>query len=346
MTFECVSCGSAARGSNLNVILSTVYPARPIQKDDDVTAQQIAHSRSRGPGNDGLSDIAGLTAGLIGVIIFGLTLPMTHFALEAFDVYAIGLGRAIPAALIAGAILAATRQPVPPRAVWPQIFAAAGGVIFGFPLFATAAMQFAASAHGGVILAFLPLATAMAGAVFAGERPSIGFWLAGIAGSALVLVFAMIEAGSFTLAPADLLLVGAVISAGVGYAFCGSLASRIGGWQTISWALVFSLPVLVPATFFLADPVPFDASAMAWTGFFYVSLGSQFIGFFFWIKGMELAGIAKTGQLQLLQPFITLAGAALLLGEDVGWRHAAFAFAIIAVVFIGRQLRVERTFRP
>jgi drug/metabolite transporter (DMT)-like permease len=310
-----------------------------------LTAQQIAGARSRGPGNDGLSDIAGLAAGLAGVIIFGLTLPMTHFALEGFDIYAIGLGRAIPAALIAGAILAATRQPVPPRALWPHIFAAAAGVIFGFPLLATAAMQYVPAAHGGVILAFLPLATAMAGAIFAGERPSPAFWLAGIAGSALVLVFAMIEAGGFKLELADLLLVGAVISAGIGYAFCGTLASRLGGWQTISWALVFSLPVLIPATLLLADPVPLGASAKAWAGFFYVSLGSQFIGFFFWIKGMELAGIARTGQLQLLQPFITLAGAALLLGESVGLRHAAFAVAIIAVVFVGRQLRVERTIR-
>ncbi|MGF1622393.1 MAG: DMT family transporter [Rhodomicrobiaceae bacterium] len=275
-----------------------------------MTAQQIADTPSRRPGNDGLSDIAGLAAGLVGVIIFGLTLPMTHFALDGFDIYAIGLGRAIPAALIAGAILAATRQPVPPRALWPQVFAAA------------------------------------AGAIFAGERPSPAFWLAGIAGSALVLIFAMVEAGDFTLELADLLLVGAVVSAGVGYAFCGTLAGRLGGWQTISWALVFSLPVLIPATFILADPVPLDASAKAWAGFFYVSLGSQFIGFFFWIKGMELAGIARTGQLQLLQPFITLAGAALLLGETVGLRHAAFALAIIAVVFIGRQLRVERTIRP
>jgi drug/metabolite transporter (DMT)-like permease len=311
-----------------------------------VTAQQIARTRSRRPGNDGLSDVAGLSAGLAGIIIFGLTLPMTHFALDGFDIYAIGLGRAIPAALIAGAILVATRQPVPPRALWPQIFLAAAGVIFGFPLFATAAMQYVPSAHGGVILAFLPLATAMAGAIFAGERPSTGFWLAGTAGSALVMVFAMIEAGSVALELADLLLVGAVISAGLGYAFCGTLASRIGGWQTISWALVFSLPVLIPATFLLADPVPLDASAAAWAGFAYVSLGSQFIGFFFWIKGMELAGIARTGQLQLLQPFVTLAGAALLLGETVGWRHAGFALAIVGVVFIGRRLRVERTIRP
>jgi len=305
--------------------------------------QRTAHDRLRRPDHDGLTKVGGLLAGLAGVVIFGMTLPMTHFALDGFDVYAVGLGRAILAAILAGIILAVTRQPVPSRADWPQLFAAAAGVVFGFPLFATAAMQFVPSAHGGVILAFLPLATAMAGAIIGGERPSIGFWIAGVAGSALVLAFAMVEAGGLALELADLLLVGAAISAATGYAVSGILARKIGGWQTISWALVFSLPVLVPVTMLLAKPIdPAELSLTAWGGFLYVAIMSQFVGFFFWNKGMALAGVARTGQLQLLQPFITLAAAALLLGEAVTLLHGGFALAIIAVVVIGRQLRIRQ----
>ena len=74
----------------------------------------------------------------------------------------------------------------------------------------------------------------------------------------------------------------------------------------------------------------------------YVSLMSQFVGFFFWNRGLALGGVARTGQLQLLQPFVTLAAAALLLGEDVGWRHAGFAAAVIGIVMLGRLLRVKK----
>ena len=95
----------------------------------------------------------------------------------------------------------------------------------------------------------------------------------------------------------------------------------------------------------LSSPPSWDGPWTAWLGFLYVSLGSQFLGFFFWNRGMALAGVAKTGQLQLLQPFVTLAAAALLLGEEVGWRHAGFALAIIGIVILGRQLRVERPAR-
>jgi drug/metabolite transporter (DMT)-like permease len=284
-------------------------------------------------------ELAGLFAGLGGVVIFGLTLPMTHLALAGFDRIFIGIGRAVPAALVAGTILAVTRQPLPGRESWLPLALVAIGCIFGFPLMATAAMQHVPAAHGGVILAILPLATAMAGAVMDGERPSLGFWLAGIAGSALVMAFAVVEAGSFTLQAGDLLLVGATA---VGYAQSGKLARKLGGWQVISWALVISLPFSLLAVVLFGGPVNWSAPRSAWLAFAYVALMSQYFGFFFWNSGMVLAGTAKTGQLQLLQPFVTLIGAYVLLGEAVGWRHLGFGMAVAAIVALGRRLRVER----
>ena len=288
------------------------------------------------------TELSGLIAGLVGVVIFGLTLPMTQVALEGFDRFFIGIGRAVPAALGAALMLAVTRQPVPRRESWRPLALVSIGCIFGFPLLATAAMQQVPAAHGGVILAVLPLGTAMAGALMDGERPSFGFWLAGIAGSVLVLAFAVIEAGSFTFQTGDLLLVAATVAAAVGYAESGMLARRMGGWQVISWALVFSLPFSVLAVSLFAGPVNWGAPTGAWLGFLYVSLMSPFFGFFFWNRGLALAGTAKTGQLQLLQPFVTLMASYFLLGEAVGWRHAGFALAVVAIVALGRQLRVER----
>ncbi len=282
----------------------------------------------------------GLLAGLTGVFIFGLTLPMTHFALEGFDAFTVGIGRAVPAAMLAGAVLWLNRVPFPPRRYWRNLCLTAAGIIFGFPICVTAAMQSAPAAHGGVILAMLPLASAMAAVVIAGERPSAGFWLAGVAGSALVAAYAMIEAGGYAPSAADFLLIGAVASAGIGYAYSGMLSRDLGGWQTISWALVFSLPAALPLTLVLTELPESPPPLTAWIGLVYVALMSQYVGFFFWNRGMALAGVARTGQLQLLQPFVTLPASALLLGETVGWRHAGFALAVVAVVAAGRRLRV------
>ena len=68
----------------------------------------------------------------------------------------------------------------------------------------------------------------------------------------------------------------------------------------------------------------------------------MFIGFFFWYKGLALGGIARVGQVQLIQPFLTLLGAAVILGELLELRTFLFALAIIAVVAIGRKMPIRR----
>jgi len=55
----------------------------------------------------------------------------------------------------------------------------------------------------------------------------------------------------------------------------------------------------------------------AWAGFAYVSICSMMLGFVFWYRGLALGGIAGVGQLQLLQPFLGLLLAGLVLGEPV-----------------------------
>lgn len=286
----------------------------------------------------------GLLSGLMAILVFGLTLPMTRLALDGFGPLTVSLGRAIPAALIASAVLFINGERFPQRKYWLNIIIAAVCVVFGFPILMTVAMFHVSAAHGGVMLAMLPLATAMAGALVAGERPSLAFWLAGVAGSALVVAFAVVEAGSFHLQLADLLLIGSIVAAGVGYSYSGMLARELGGLQTISWVLVFSLPVLIPLTWLFAEPVAGEPPLHALSGFVYVAVMSQLVGYFFWNKGMSLAGVARTGQLQLLQPFVTLPASALLLGETIGWHHVAFAVAVVCVVAVGRRLRVERKF--
>jgi drug/metabolite transporter (DMT)-like permease len=128
----------------------------------------------------------------------------------------------------------------------------------------------------------------------------------------------------------------------MGYAEGGRLSQTMGGHQVISWALVLSMPILLPATLWLAWSHGISASSRAWIGFGYVSLFSMFIGFFFWYKGLALGGIARVGQVQLLQPFMTMIGAAMVLGEPLNASNWLFAAAIIAVVALGRRMGIRR----
>jgi drug/metabolite transporter (DMT)-like permease len=282
-----------------------------------------------------------LLLALIGVAIFGLTLPATRMAVADFSPTFVMAGRALLAAALAAFTLLWARPTPPRREDWPRLAWFALCSIIGFPLLMNTAMRYAPASHGAVVLAVLPLLTAMAGAAVAGERPSIGFWACGVAGTATVFAYALLSgAGASQVHWADLLLAGAALCASMAYALGGELARRIGGWEVISWALVFSSPVMLVLLALFAWPINWQASPSAWAGFIYVSVFSMFLGFFAWNKSLAMGGIARISQLQLLQPFVGLAAAWVLLGEQIGWLEIVFALLVVALVALGWRMRV------
>lgn len=283
----------------------------------------------------------GMWLGVIGVAIFSLTLPFTRMAVAELNPVLVALGRAVVAAVASAILLWWLDAPRPTRTQMRALILTSLGVVVGFPVLSSIAMRYVPASHGAIVIGILPLATALFGALRFGERPSAGFWLAAVAGSVIVICFALWQGGG-ELHPADFALFGAVIAAAMGYAEGGRLSQTMGGQQVISWALVLSMPVLLPATVWLGWNYGVTASAQAWIGFGYVSVFSMFIGFFFWYKGLALGGIARVGQVQLLQPFLTLIGAAVIVGETLQAHNFLFALAVIAIVAIGRRMSIKR----
>ena len=275
--------------------------------------------------------LAGWGSGLLGILIFSGSLPATRVAVEGFSPVFLTAGRAVIAALLGAALLLAMRQARPMRADLVSLALVAGGVVIGFPLLTALALQHVTAAHSIVFIGLLPLATALFAVMRAGERPSPAFWVFSCTGSALVAGFALTQGGGGAGA-GDLLMIAAILLCGLGYAEGARLARRLGGWQAISWALLLSLPVMIGLAL-ISRPVTFSGiTPAAWTGFAYVSVFSMLIGFVFWYRGLALGGIAKVGQLQLLQPFFGLLLAALVLGEPVALSMVAVSALVVACV--------------
>ncbi len=286
--------------------------------------------------------MSGLAWGGLGVVAFSLTFPATRVAVADIDGAVVGLGRAVIAALLAGAVLRARRARVPPRHLWPRLALVAAGVVIGFPLFSSVALASVPAAHGAVIAGLLPAATAIMAVVRAGERPSGLFWLASAAGLAAVLAFAAAQ-GAGHPQPADVLILIAVVLGAAGYAEGAVLARELGGAETICWALLLSLPLLAPATAVLiVRDGGLSAGPAAWAGFAYVSVVSMFLGFFAWYRGLAAGGIARVGQLQLAQPVLTLLWSAAFLGEIVSAGTMLAAGAVLASAALTQFARVRR----
>lgn len=286
----------------------------------------------------------GMWLGLAGVAIFSLTLPFTRMAVAELDPLFVALGRALVAAILAAGWLWWNKTPLPRASELGSLALVSFGCIIGFPLLTSIALQTVPASHGAVLVGISPLATALLAALRAHERPSFGFWVSALLGSAIVVGFALRQGGGvFQLA--DLAIFAAVALVALGYAEGGRLARTMGGQQVICWALLLSAPLLLPLVLWSAwshAAALAAAGTRAWLGFAYVSLFSMFIGFFFWYKGLALGGIARVGQVQLLQPFMTLLGAAALLGEALQLANILFALVIIAVVAVGRRMAIRR----
>ncbi len=286
----------------------------------------------------------GLLYGFLGVLSFSLTLPATRLAVTGLDPTFVGLGRGVVAGTLSVFILWLTRQSLPTIQQWRSLAIVSLGVVLGFPLLSAWAMQRLPAAHGAVVLGLLPLVTALAGVLRSGDRPTKLFWIASAIGSATVVSFAVSQ-GANQLQFENLVLLGAVIAAALGYAEGGKLAQQLGGWQVICWALVLSVPFEAIPTLLTAKHLPV-ASPWAWLGFAYLCLVSQLIGFFAWYHGLAIGGVARVSQMQLFQPFLTILFSAVLLGEAITPLTLGAAGLVISSVAIGRKAKIHRQETP
>ena len=311
-------------------------PALPLPTPGSAAANAVAaeHAGALAPG---------LWLGVLGMLIFAATIPMTRLAAGSNEApqlppVFVAIGRAGVAGLLSLVYLLATRAPWPRRHHWPMLGATVLGNVLGWPLLLGLAVRQVDAMHAAVITGLMPLATAAVGAVLLHQRPSRGFWAFALLGAALVVAFAA-WSGAGRPQLGDLLLLGAVIASSVGYITGVRVSSGVDGLtpeQTISWVLVLALPVTLPVLVTQWPTVPVRAAA--WGGFAYVALFSMWMGFFAWYRGLAWGGTLRVSQVQLLQPFVSILLAVPLLGERLRPATLGFSIAVMACVYLGRRM--------
>jgi len=263
-------------------------------------------------------------------------MPATKAAVMTLTPSFVTVTRASIAGLLAIVALVVFKEKIPSKKHLSSLIIIALGVVVGFPLLSALALEYMTSAHSLVFLGLLPLSTAIFGVIRGKEKPKPLFWLFSILGAILIVGFAFTQGVSIS-PIGDGLMVLAIILCGLGYAEGAKLSSSIGGWQVISWALVISLPFMLPLMFFLFPSSIEQVEPISWIGLAYISIFSMFVGFIFWYRGLALGGIAAVGQLQLLQPFLGLFLAASILHEQVSFWMIGTTLGVILCVAGSRK---------
>jgi drug/metabolite transporter (DMT)-like permease len=283
-------------------------------------------------------ELEGFVMAALGILAFSFTLPFTRIVVPELGGTFVGLGRALVATLFAIVVLLARGERLPERKHWIPLLVTALGVVVGFPLLSSLAMQSVPSIHGVVIVGLLPAMTAALGVLRTREKTTPLFWVAVGIGIVGILVFAIIE-GAGKPQPADALLLGAGLLGAVGYVEGGRLSKELEGWRVISWALVFSSPFLIVPVLLNWPAHPELVSLPAWLSFAYVSAISMYFAFFAWYRGLALAGIARSSQLQLIQPILSITWAALILHEAIHWQTIFAAAIVLGSITLSRMAR-------
>ncbi len=278
--------------------------------------------------------VQGLVWGGIGVLIFSVSLPMTRVAVAELDPVFVAMARGLIAALLSAIALLVTKSPWLNRTQLIQVVITAVGVTIGFPLFSSLAMQQVPAGHGAVVNGLLPLATVALGAVVMRYTLRWQFWAAAIVGSATAVGVVIWRSGS-GIVPGDVAMIAAVLIAAVGYVYGGRLSAQMGGWRTICWANVVSIPVLLWPTWAWAPA--HAVSSSAWLALAYLGVFSMFLGFFAWYHGLALGGIPRVSQVQLVQPFLTILWAWPLTGEHPTIEVVAAAAIVVSCIWIARR---------
>ncbi|WP_413756396.1 DMT family transporter [Streptomyces sp. MMBL 11-3] len=274
----------------------------------------------------------------LGVVAFSLTFPATAWGLEGFGPWSLVAVRSVLAAAIAGGCLLWLRVPLPDRRHLAGLAVVGAGVVLGFPLLTTLALETSSTAHAAVVVGLLPLTTALLSALRTGTRPSRTFWAAASAGAAVVIAFTVQQSGG-ALSRADAYLFGALLVCAAGYTEGGRLARVMPGWQVIGWALVLCLPLTVPAAALALSHEPVEPTAHGVIGLLWVAAGSQFLGLVVWYRGMAAIGVPRASQLQLAQPLLTLVWSVLLLGEHLTPAAPLAAAAVLVCIAVTQRAR-------
>lgn len=285
---------------------------------------------------------AGLAWAFLGVLMFSFSLPLTKVAVGGFSPYLTATGRAVIAGALAAALLAARRVPRPAAEHLPGLVFTMVGGVFGWPILLALALERTTSAHAAVVAAFMPLTTALIAVLRTHERVTGQFWLAAGLGTTALVAFALSRGGGADGdLLADLLVVGAVVASSWCYVEGASVSASMPGWQVISWVCVLALPLTVPASvaLWLFTRDTYTPSAASWSALAALGISSMYLAFFPWYRGLTLAGTAHGGQVQQLQPLLTLVWSALLLGESVTAATVLAALTVIGCVAWGQRSR-------
>ena len=315
--------------NHIGIVLVNLFIVNEIRPLSDI----MTYSTSINITPDSQANTA-ILLGLFSVFAFSLTLPFSKIAVQVLTGLEVGLLRSLIGGVMAMIILLIKHCALPNRQQIIRLYLGSLGIIYGFPIFSSLAMKTVPVSHGAIVLAILPLSTAMFGVRLSKKVMPLAFWIWSTVGALLVIGYVVMTKDLQSLVLGDIYLALAVILAGFGYAQSGQLSQSMPGWQVICWMLVLNFPIILGLSLAFVDFSHINMMKASHIGaLLFLASVSGLFGFFSWNKALAMGGIATISQLQLLQTFLTYGVAVLFMGEQWNWLSSIICLLVVATVY-------------
>jgi drug/metabolite transporter (DMT)-like permease len=287
-----------------------------------------------------------LLAGCATVLIWSGTPVANKIAVDYMSGFAAGVLRSTIAASVALVAVLVLKLPFPASSRDRSLLAFSGIASFAiWPVIFSIGIAQTTAGHVALILATIPIFAVLLASALLRRWPARGWWLGAaiaIAGAVFIVLdrsgsIAVVNRGAS--ARGDLIVLAAGFVCAAGYVAGGRLAPRIGAPATTLWGLALSLIVLVPVMIAYVTPeTHWAAIAMrGWLGMAWLALLSSLLAYALWFYALGHGGIGRVSSLLLVEPAITLAAAAVVLGERVSIPLGVGCAVVVAGTYLAHR---------
>jgi drug/metabolite transporter (DMT)-like permease len=263
---------------------------------------------------------------LLAIAMWGVSFVATKAVLRELAPVPLIFARIVLGSGVLLGLLAVRRQRLPSSAFAWRWFALLGFVgVFVHLLVQAWALTMTSAVNTGWLIGLIPIWSALLAAMFLHERLNarqvLGFGL-GFVGALLVVTRGRIDASVLGL-PAtrgDLLVLATTVN-WAAYTILGRrIVPRLGGARVATAGVMTAGGLLLAPVFFLTGgPSTFaHLSATAWVSLLFLGIGCSGLGYLLWYGALEHLEAGQVAVFLYIEPLVTLAAAALWLGEPIG----------------------------
>lgn len=255
---------------------------------------------------------------------------------QNIDPFLVGALRTVLAAVPVVPLLILYRPPLPTGWVdWVFLLAGSLGNYIAFPIFASLGLTVTTAAHASLIFASAPALTAFLGAAVMEDpissRRGLGMGVA-LAGVMLLIGPQLLRETARSDWRGDLLITTATLGSSISYVAGAYLGRRMPAWTVISYSLVVAATPLVPSLVTMWRRQLWAMTPTSWIGIFYLSFLGTLLANILGIWALSRGSVVAIGATQFLQPALTVAMAAIFLGERLAWAALIAGLIILSGV--------------